>query len=261
MIIKAIKTKIITADTSFDDLLASALQSCSNRSILAVTSKVLAIIEGRIVKSEVTTMGDLVAQEASAFIPAEENAYGVFLSIKNNRLIPNAGIDQSNADGGFILLPAHPQDQAQAIRKQVTGNLELKDFGVIVTDSTTAPLRSGVNGICLAHAGFDALRDLIGQPDIYGRPLRFTKVNIADGLAAAAVLVMGESNEQTPMAIITELPDFVEFRAGSPTDEEIQELTIDPEKDLYSSLIKNGAWVTGKQGQSGRAPGQNRAIG
>ncbi len=242
MRVKPIKTTLIEANASFDELLAVALGSCCERSILAVTSKVVAIIEGRIVSPEDSSMVELIARESSAYIPAEKNAYGIFLCIKHNRLIPNAGIDQSNADGYLVLLPSNPQEQAHAIRQYVTAKMGLTDFGVIVTDSTTAPLRTGVVGICLAHAGFSALRDLVGKPDLYGRSLKFTKVNIADALAAA-VLVMGESNEQTPLAVMTELPDFVEFRADSPTGQELQDLTIDPELDLYGQLIQSGPWV------------------
>jgi len=240
--VEPIRTPLIEANPSFDKLLAAAMESCSEKSVLAVTSKVVAIIEGRIVSSE-TSMDELIARESSAYIPAEKNAYGVFLCIKFNRLIPNAGIDQSNANGNLVLLPSNPQEQAHAIRQYVIGKIGLTDFGVIITDSTTAPLRTGVTGICLAHAGFNALRDLVGQPDLYGRPLRFTKINIADALAAAAVLVMGESNERTPLAIMTELPDFVEFRADAPTDQELQDLTIDPKRDLYGQLIQYGPWV------------------
>lgn len=243
MRVQPIKTPVIEAKASFEQLLAVALGSCCEKSILAVTSKVVAIIEGRIVSPEDSTMVELIARESSAYIPAEKNAYGIFLCIKHNRLIPNAGIDQSNADGNLILLPSNPQEQAHAIRQYVTAKMALSDFGVIVTDSTTAPLRTGVVGICLAHAGFNALRDLVGQPDLYGRPLKFTNVNIADALAASAVLVMGESNEQTPLAIMTELPDFVEFRADSPTEQELQDLTIDLKRDLYGQLIESGPWV------------------
>lgn len=243
MKVTAIRTAVVRNGDSINDLLDTALEFCRERSILAVTSKVVAVVEGRIIGPEDTSMVELIARESSAYIPAEKNAYGVFLCIRHNRLIPNAGIDQSNADGNLILLPSNPQDQAHAIRQYVTAKMGLADFGVIVTDSTTAPLRTGVVGICLAHAGFNALRDLVGQPDLYGRPLKFTKVNIADALAAAAVLVMGESNEQTPLAVMTELPDFVEFRADSPTEQELQDLTIDPERDLYGQLIQSGPWV------------------
>lgn len=243
MIVRPVKTSLIESKTSFRELLEVTLDSCCERSILAVTSKVVAIIEGRIVSPEDFSMVELIARESSAYIPAEKNAYGVFLCIKHNRLIPNAGIDQSNADGNLILLPSNPQEQAQAIRQYIAEKLGLAAFGVIVTDSTTAPLRTGVVGICLAHAGFSALRDLVGKPDLYGRQLRFTKVNVADALAAAAVLAMGESNEQTPLAVITELPDFIEFRAESPTRQELQDLTIDPERDLYGQLIQSAPWV------------------
>lgn len=88
---------------------------------------------------------------------------------------------------------------------------KLRNLGVIITDSTTSPLRYGVTGKCITYCGFKGVKSKIGEPDLFGRNLRMTRVNVADALSAAAVLCMGESKEQTPLDIIDDLP-FVEFQ-------------------------------------------------
>ena len=75
-----------------------------------------------------------------------------------------------------------------------------KNFGVLITDSHTTPLRRGVTGIALSYWGFSGVQNKVGTPDLFGRTLKMTHVNLADAFAAAAVLVMGESNESTPVA-------------------------------------------------------------
>jgi F420-0:gamma-glutamyl ligase len=119
---------------------------------------------------------------------------------------------------------------------------------VIITDSKTTPLRWGVTGVAIAHSGFLAVRDLIGHLDLFGRPLHMTKVDVADALAAAAVLVMGEADEGTPLATIDDLP-FVTFQARDPTPEELEARWIDMEADLYAPLLQLAGW---RKGQGGR---------
>ena len=119
-------------------------------------------------------------------------------------------------------------------------------MGVLITDSTTRPLRRGVTGVALAHSGFAAIEDYVGRPDIFGHPLTVTKANIRDGLAAAAVLVMGEADEQTPLAVIADLP-FITFQERDPTAEELAFLHISLEEDLYAPLLTRAPWQAGGQ--------------
>jgi len=69
------------------------------------------------------------------------------------------------------------------------------------------------------------LKDYIGTPDIFGRLFQFEKLNIADSLASAGVLVMGEGNEQTPLAIVTDIPTIT-FQQSDPTPDELKALEI-----------------------------------
>jgi F420-0:gamma-glutamyl ligase len=127
------------------------------------------------------------------------------------------------------------------VRAYLCDRFSRRHVGVIITDSTTAPLRCGVTGVALAHSGFLALNDYIGRKDVFGRPLRITKVNVAEALAAAAVLVMGEGNELTPLAVLADLP-FVTFQGRNPTPAEVAVLHIKPEDDLYAPLLQAVKW-------------------
>ena len=101
----------------------------------------------------------------------------------------------------------------------------------MITDSRTMPLRAGVTGVAVGYAGFRGIKDYRGTPDIFGRKFKFSRTNIADGLATAAVLVMGEGSEQQPLAIIKRAP--VEFcdRVNR------MELRIDIQEDMYRPLF------------------------
>ena len=106
-----------------------------------------------------------------------------------------------------------------------------------------------MTGTAIAHSGFLAVNDFRGQPDIYGRPLQMTTVAVADALAATAVLVMGEADEQTPLAVIDDLP-FVQFQDRDPTPEELEQRWMDMKDDLYAPLLQGGAWQRAGAGRA-----------
>jgi len=76
--------------------------------------------------------------------------------------------------------------------------------------------------------------------------MRVTRANIMDGLAASAVLVMGEGSEQTPMALIQDLPS-IQFQSRNPTQDELDELQIAMEDDLYAPLLTSVDWLTARR--------------
>jgi len=247
MIIKAIKIDPITPPSSdLKSIFDRYLPRMKNRSVLAITSKIVSICEGRTVKMGTVEKRDLILKEADYFIPPEGSKYGVTLTIKNNFLMPTAGIDESNGNGYYILLPKNPQASADKIRSYLKKRFSLELVGVIITDSVSTPLRWGTHGVAIAHSGFLALNDYIGKKDIFGREFKFSKANIADALAAAAVGVMGEGNEQTPMAIIEDIP-FVTFQKRNPTRREREMLRIAIKDDLYFPLFKNAKWRRGRR--------------
>lgn len=247
MKITAIKTrKVIPAkDKDLFTILDAYLPRIKERSILAVTSKIIAICQGRIVPAGTINEKEKRAmREAEYYLPRSSNKYHFLLTIKNNVLIPTAGIDESNGKGFFIFWPKDPQKVANTIRRYLVKRFHIKKVGVIITDSKTTPLRWGVTGTAISHSGFAALNNYIGKPDIFGRKLKVTRVNVMDALAAAAVLMMGEGKEQTPLAIIEDVP-FVQFQMRDPTKQELKALHISMEDDLYASLLKGVQWRKG----------------
>lgn len=243
MEIFSIKTKKIVLGDKIDDILDRFLPAVSENSILVITSKIVSICEGRVVEDQdKEEKYRLAKKEAEKYLP-EKTPYGFYLTIKNNMLIANSGIDESNGNGKLILWPEDPWKSAREIRKYLVNKFKVKNVGVLVTDSKTTPLRWGTTGIALSFAGFKALNNYIGEPDIFGRKLIATKANIADGLAAGAVAVMGEGNEQTPLALITDIKN-VSFSVNSPTKKEIDELKISIEDDLYSQILLGVEWIS-----------------
>jgi len=241
MKVNAIRTSVIKRkDNNLLEILDRFIKKMPERSVLAISSKIIALCEGRVIEPGDIEKTKLIQKEADVFLlPSADQNH--ILTIKNNILIPSAGIDESNSDGGYVLWPADPQKWANKIRSYLKKRLELKEIGAIVTDSRTTPLRWGTSGVAVAHSGFSATNDYIGRPDLFGRPLQVTKANVADALAAAAVLVMGEGNEQTPMALISDLP-FVNFQKNNPSKKELANLTIPLEDDIYSPLLKSVEW-------------------
>lgn len=246
MKITAIKThKITVHDTDLLQILDRYLPEVSEGSIVAVTSKVVALCEGRVVKTDQTDKESLIKKEAEYYLPRASSKYGVSLTITGGQLIATAGIDESNADGYFVLWPEDAQKSANSIRKYLQEKFQIKQLGVIITDSKTTPLRWGVTGTAIAYSGFQPLHDLIGTPDLFGRELKMTKVNIVDGLAGAAVLVMGEGTEQTPLAIIEEV-GFVQFVSENPSQIELKSLRIELEDDIYQPILSTADWQKGE---------------
>ena len=245
MHIQPIKThKITTADESLTALLDQYLPDFAAGSILVITSKIVALIQQRVVDRATADRQRVIEAEAEHYLPPRYSRYRVTLTLKGGLLIPNAGVDESNSADQLVLWPADPQGVANSIRAYLCARFGLATAGVLITDSRPLPLRWGVTGVGMVHSGFRAINDLIGEPDLFGRPLAMTKVNVMDGLAAAAVLVMGEGAEQTPLAVVGDLP-FVHFQPRDPTAEELAGLRIAPEDDLYAPLLLGVPWVAG----------------
>jgi putative folate metabolism gamma-glutamate ligase len=246
MRVRTIKTHKIAQDRDLFALLDRYLTSFEEGSILAVTSKIVSICQGRMVRVEDADKQALIESEADYWLPPSASKYHVSLTIVDHLLIPMAGVDESNGNGYYILWPRDPQQVANEVRAYLSERFSRRQVGVIMTDSKTTPLRWGVTGVAVAHSGFLALNDYIGQPDVFGRPLQMTKVHVADALAAAAVLVMGEGSEQTPLVVIGDLP-FVTFQERDPSPEELRGQWIDVEDDLYAPLLQGVEWHKGLQ--------------
>jgi coenzyme F420-0:L-glutamate ligase/coenzyme F420-1:gamma-L-glutamate ligase len=144
----------------------------------------------------------------------------------------NAGIDHSNVAGAgnkseewVLLLPSDPDRSAEIIRKEIESR-KGKQVGILIIDSHGRAWRNGTVGIAIGVAGLPGLQDLRGQPDLFGFTLRITQVGVADELAAAASLVMGQAAEGTPVVHVRGFP--YPLREGS-----LKELIRTKEQDLF----------------------------
>lgn len=251
MKITALKTHKITVDDRdlikiLDKYLPKKIE---DKSILAITSKIVSICEGRLVKMEYVDKDELIEQEAQFFLPRPKNPYNVSFTITRGILAASAGIDESNANGYYILWPRNPQKTANAVREYLKKRFKIKRVGVIITDSKTTPMRWGVTAIALAYSGFKSLKDYIGEEDLFGRKFQFEKLSIIDSLATSASVTMGEGSEQTPLAIISEVP-FVEFQDRNPTKKELKEIEITVDLDIYGPFLKSARWKKGSAKQN-----------
>lgn len=247
MRIKSIRThKITSKDKDITKVLDRYIPKLKEKSVVAIASKIVSICEGRVVKIGSIDKDELIAQEAQYFLPRKANKWHVSLTIAKDTLVATAGIDESNGNGYYILWPKDPQKSANKIREYLVKRFTLKKVGVIITDSKTTPLRWGTTGFVLAHSGFQAIRDYIGKPDVFGRKLEYTKLNIADSLASAAVLAMGEGNEQTPITVVED-PVNVVFQDRNPSAKELADLRVTIDEDLYGPFLKGVAWHKGKK--------------
>lgn len=247
MIIKPIKTKKLFPPR--DDLFSAIrahVKKVSERSVLAITSKVVSIHEARCVAiSAISDKDSLIKTEANYYLPRNKKMPWAMHTILHNILIPTAGIDESNANGFYILWPKDPKRSAKEIYKWTRKTYKVKDIGIVITDSHSIPLRRGVLGFALSHYGFAPLNDYRGKRDLFGRAFHISQTNVADGLASAAVVAMGEGAEQTPLALITDIP-FVSFISKPKrSKKEFSSFEVPMKEDLYAPFFTRMKWRKG----------------
>lgn len=229
MIVTPVITRIFQEGESLFHFITEHVAELPERSVLVVTSKIVALAE-----REVRTVASpdervqLIREESEAALETK----WTWLTLKDGMLMASAGIDDSNADGKTILLPRNSMKTAALLRASLQSHYGITNLGVIITDSRTLPLRAGVTGVALGYAGFFGVKDYRGTPDIFGRELKMTRTNYPDGLAAAAVMLMGEGAERQPLACITDVDlPFTNEPVGD-------ELLIPVEDDIYRPLME-----------------------
>ena len=234
-----------------DDLASIINKSINNNGIniesgdvVVVAQKIISKCENRYVElkniqpsKEATDLAKTLNRDA-AFIQIIQNESKKIISTNKNVIIVehklgfinvNAGIDRSNIlqkDDVVLLLPENPSKSAKDLQSVISANFE-KDIALIVTDSMTRPYRSGVTNFALASANIPSLIDLKGESDIYGNILQSTEIAIADELAAAAGLLMGQGSEKQPVVIIRG------FDKKNYSTNDAFDLVVDEDEDLY----------------------------
>ena len=214
---------LVEPDANLAGLLAAALRAAGEipaaGDVIVVAQKIVSKAEGRIVHlatvqpspraREIAAQAnkdprvvELILRESRTVIRVSP---GVIITEHNTGVIlANAGIDRSNlkgSDDAALLLPEDPDASAARLRDQLQQEFGVR-LGLLVTDSIGRPWRLGTVGLAIGCAGVLALNDLRGKTDLFGRQLQVSEVAVGDSLAAAAVLLMGEAAEGTPLVLI-----------------------------------------------------------
>jgi len=217
----------------------------SDGDILVVAQKIISKAEGRLVELDSVVPGERaveVAEETEkdprlvALILQESeeiSRMGPGVLVVRHRLgftSANAGIDRSNVEQSgkgetVLLLPHDPDRSAEEIRQKIEARNRVR-VGVVISDSHGRPFRLGTTGVAIGVAGIPALWDRRGEADLHGYTLQHTDVGIADELAAAAGLLMGQGAEGLPVVLVQglDLPRM---------DGRASDLIRPKEKDLY----------------------------
>jgi coenzyme F420-0:L-glutamate ligase len=144
-------------------------------------------------------LAETVIQESDAIIGGIP---GFLLCTSRGNLLPNAGVDGSNAPDGYVtLLPADPNRSARSLRIQIL-QMTGMTIAVLIIDSRTHPMRYGCSGVAIGCSGIPAVIDERGRKDLFGRELKVTRRAVADNLASAAELLMGEADEGIPAVLV-----------------------------------------------------------
>jgi coenzyme F420-0:L-glutamate ligase/coenzyme F420-1:gamma-L-glutamate ligase len=240
------------------DILVSALQenqlTLANNDILVFAQKIISKAEGRAVNlasvrpspraielaketEKDPRLVELILQESNQVLRTRIGT--IIVEHKLGFVCANAGIDHSNVgfplpegegSGGreaewVLLLPAHPDHSAEVLRQSIQAKTGTQ-IGILIIDSHGRAWRNGTVGVAIGLAGLPGLQDLRGESDLFGLTLRITQVGVADELAAAASLMMGQAAEGTPIMHVRGFP--YPLREGA-----LRELLRPKEQDLF----------------------------
>jgi coenzyme F420-0:L-glutamate ligase/coenzyme F420-1:gamma-L-glutamate ligase len=237
-----------------DDLVECIIHSLSstditlqNNDILVFAQKIISKTEGRIINlssvrpsnqafelaaqcGKDAHLVELILQESKVILRVRPGT--IIVEHRLGFICANAGIDHSNVtpsnieDENFVLLlPENPNISARLIRKKIELESGVQ-IGVMIIDSHGRAWRLGVVGASIGFSGIPGLIDMRGQSDLFGGKLRITEIAVADELAAAASLVMGQASEGYPVVHVRGFP--YPLREGN-----INELIRPLESDLF----------------------------
>jgi len=221
---------LIRQNDNLADILLKSLQETNielhDDDILVLAQKIVSKSEGRMVNLATVTPSDraldlaekskkdpriveLTLQESNEILRVRVGT--IIVEHKLGFVCANAGIDHSNVAGDgnkeehVLLLPENPDQSARNIREQIKQKTGITT-GVMIIDSHGRAWRNGTVGICIGLSGIPALVDERGWKDLFGYTLQITVVGVADELAAAASLVMGQAAEGIPAVHVRGFP-------------------------------------------------------
>ena len=240
---------LIRQDDDLADIILNSLQESQidlqDNDVLVLAQKIVSKAEGRMVDLATVTPSqhaitlakqtdkdarliELILQESNEVLRTRPGT--IIVEHKLGFVCANAGIDHSNVSQDsdeelLLLLPQDPDLSSRKIRDEIQSKTG-KRIGVLIIDSHGRAWRNGTVGVAIGVSGLPALEDLRGKPDLFGTELRITQVGVADELAAAASLMMGQAAEGTPVVHVRGFP--YPLREGS-----LKELIRPKELDMF----------------------------
>ena len=219
-----------------------------NGDVIVISSKYIASSQGRILDIDKVTISEnanhlskkykmdpkfveIILRESDKIFGGIS---GFIITSSDNILAPNAGIDKSNSNGTrLILYPENPYQIAEILKRKIFFDYSVH-VGIIITDSRLMPARVGTVGVAIACSGLEPVKDLRGQHDLDGNPLKVTFQATADNLASIANHKMGEGSESQPIAIVRDSECELTSRKIEPT-----EMSISHEECVYVRGFSN----------------------
>lgn len=219
-----------------------------NHDIIVMAQKIVSKAEGRIVRlrdvkpsenaleiANVTHKDprhiELILHETEKVVKASEQI--LIVKGRTGLVCLNAGIDKSNVEGddAHALLPVDPDKSAQRIREEIL-KLTGKNVAVVISDTFSRPFRRAQVNFAIGIAGLSPFKDYRGEKDLFGYVIKVKRAAVADEIAAAAELAMGQGKEAIPVVIIKGL-NRVEWTEKASAEE----LLIPKEEDLFSGTL------------------------
>jgi len=213
---------LIKEGDNIADIIVTAAQRqntpITNKDIVVITHKIVSKAEGNIVNLEKVSPSEraiqlaqktekdpkfveIVLRETKEIVRTGHNS--LITETKNGTICANAGIDKSNIEGkeNIALLPREPDKSARSIRREIR-KLTNQDVAIVISDTHGRPLRMGEINVAIGIAGMKPTKDRRGEKDLFGYVLRVKQTAIADEIASAAELVIGQADEGRPVAIV-----------------------------------------------------------
>jgi len=203
------------------DALSGSGEALASGDVLVIAQKIVSKAQGRCVSlAQVTPSAralelaqvvdkdprviELILSESTEVLRARRDV--LIVVHRSGFVMANAGIDFSNVetddeDSRALLLPRDPDQECERLRQALLERTKAS-VGVVINDSHGRAWRNGTVGVAIGASGVPAVLDLRGKPDLFGRALRITQVGLADELAAAASLLMGQAGEGTPIVLV-----------------------------------------------------------
>ena len=236
---------LVAAGDDLAELIADALQrsdtQLDDHDVLVVAQKIVSKAEDRLVDLATVVPSEqaqrragetgkdprlleLILRESVRVVRQTDSL--IITETTFGAVMANSGVDQSNIEAGHaLLLPEDPDRSAVTLRQQLMQRLS-KTVGVVIADSMGRAWRQGIVGHAIGVAGVQALVDLRTSLDLFGRALRSTQIGLADEIAAAATMVMGQGAEGRPVVLVRGFGGF-----DHPTN--ARELVRDKDRDLF----------------------------